>query len=160
MDLGRQEGCHMAYYKAYPDSAVDSAASQLLMGSVPEHWQDIIATKETANLAFDYVLEKFTGGVNQEANLAWHKELTEGMLPNETLEQYATRFQQLLRCLQGNGAIVQEYQVITHLINGLPPEMEPVRMTSHGHMVGKFIDKILPALRHLAHAVGFVGFLI
>ncbi len=48
---------------------MDSAAAQLLMGFVPEHWQDIIATKATANLAFEYVLEKFTGGANQEANL-------------------------------------------------------------------------------------------
>jgi hypothetical protein len=89
----------MAYFKDYPDSTVDSAAFQLLMGSLPEHWQNIISTMDTAHQAYDYIMAKFSGGSNQQVNPNWQRELEEGMRPSETLEQYAMRFQQLFKCL-------------------------------------------------------------
>ncbi len=59
----------MAYFKDYPDSGVDSAAYQLLMGSLPDHWQSVISGMDTACQSFEYICAKFSGGSNQDANL-------------------------------------------------------------------------------------------
>ncbi len=63
--LGRTKGCHLAFYKAYPDAAAVAAAFQLLLSSLPPHWRNIVSTMPTALKSYNYILAKFTGGSNQ-----------------------------------------------------------------------------------------------
>lgn len=62
---------HMALHKYYPNSAVDAAATAIIMGSLPGCWQNVVAKYPTAHQRFQYIVRKFTGGHNQEANLVW-----------------------------------------------------------------------------------------
>ena len=83
---GRTKCCHMAFFKDYPDSGVDSAAYQLLLGSLPEHLQSAISGIDTARQSFDYICANFSGGSNLEANMTWLRDLKAGMKPTETLD--------------------------------------------------------------------------
>lgn len=62
---------HIAVYRDYRGTAMDVVATTLLMGTLPKHFQRAIARLPTAHQAFNYLMETFTGGKNQEANLVW-----------------------------------------------------------------------------------------
>ena len=148
--------CHMALFKQYPETAVDAAAMEIIMVSLPDHFKNAVSRFATAHDAFHYFLDKFTGGKNPEANLVWQKELEAGMKHDETLEQYVMRVESLYDCMRGNGAIVAPYQVFKLLVNGLPEELDHCKLALHGNMAGKtVITDALPALRHMAFVVDF-----
>jgi hypothetical protein len=69
----------MALFKQRPDTAVDAAAMQMLVVSLPDHVKNAVSRFATAYDAFHYILDKFTGGKNPEANLVWRKELEASM---------------------------------------------------------------------------------
>ena len=70
-----------------------------------------------------------------------------------TLEQYCARMENLYTCLLNNGAQVQEFQVMADLINGLPEEMDPIKLSLHGALGGKRIGKALNSIRGAAYGL-------
>ncbi len=40
-------------------------------------------------------------------------------------------------------------------MNGLPEELDQVKVSLHGNLAGRSLVQILPTLTHVAHAVGF-----
>jgi hypothetical protein len=121
---------------------VDAAATQILMTSVSEHFQNVISTMPSAHSAYKYISSRFVDGHNQNANTVWLKQLEMGMQPTESLEQYCMRMQSLYQCLRGNQASVEEFHVMKHLVKGLPAEMEPVKIALHGNLVSGQISSI------------------
>lgn len=89
--------CHMVLHKDYPSSAVDAAATAMIMGSLRVCWQNVVAQFPTAHQSYMYVKRKFTGGHKQEANLVWMRELDQGMQHEETLEKYVMRCEKIYR---------------------------------------------------------------
>jgi hypothetical protein len=71
LSQARVKRCIMAYYKDYPDSAVDAAATQLLMSSISPTFQRSVASLPTAYRGYTLIKEKYCGGTNQEANFSW-----------------------------------------------------------------------------------------
>jgi hypothetical protein len=151
----RANRCYMAVKKDYPDTAVDAAATQLLLGSLPPNFQAAVSCLPTAHQGYKYIVDKYTGGANQAANKMWEKELDEGIRPEETLEDYVMRFRGIQKCLNGNGANTQDYQVMAKLVDGLPEEMEHATVPLHCNMAGRDWEQVLPILTHLAYAIKF-----
>ena len=56
---------------------------------------------ESAKVAFEFVVAKFTGGHNKYANARWIQELKEGMRDDETFEDWVIRAQCLFENLIG-----------------------------------------------------------
>jgi hypothetical protein len=81
LSQARIKRCQMALYKDYPDSAVDAAATQLLMSSISPTFQRSVSSLPTAYRGYMHIKEKYCGGTNQEANFTWQQELREGIRP-------------------------------------------------------------------------------
>ncbi len=70
-DTAAMKRCLMALQYEYPDTAVDAAATQLLMSSISDYYQNIISTLPTAHRSYQYVTRRFMGGHNHNANTVW-----------------------------------------------------------------------------------------
>ena len=70
-DTAAIKRCQMAIQREYPDTAVDAAATQILMSSVSEHFQNVIASMPSAHSAYQYICKLFVEGHNQNANTVW-----------------------------------------------------------------------------------------
>ena len=145
--------CQMALQQEYPDTAVDAVATQILMSSVSENFQNIIASMPSAYSAYNYIRKLFVEGHNQNANTVWFSQLEIGMQPTDSLEQYCMRMQRLYQCLRGNNATIEEFHVMKHLVKGLPAEMDPVKISLHGNLAGKPLSEALTVSRAAAYGI-------
>jgi hypothetical protein len=91
-----------------------------------------VAGLPTAYRAFLRIKARFVGGSNPESSQAWFSMLTRGMLPGESLEQYCAKVENMYTCLLDNGAQVHEFKIMSDLVNGLPEEMDPIKLALHG----------------------------
>ena len=145
----------MALQQEYADTAVDAVATQILMSSVSENFQNIIASMPSAYSAYNYIRKLFVEGHNQNANTVWFSQLELGMQPTDSLEQYCMRMQRLYQCLRGNNATIEEFHVMKHLVKGLPAEMDPVKISLHGNLAGKPLSEALTVVRAAAYGIDF-----
>ncbi len=74
-DTAAIKRCQMALQQEYPDTAVDAAATQILMSSVSEHFQNIISSMPSPYSAYNYICKLFVEGHNQNANTVWFSQL-------------------------------------------------------------------------------------
>ncbi len=115
-DTAAMKRCLMAMQQDYPDTAVDAAATQLLMSSVSDYFQNIISTLPTAHSSYNYITRRFMRGHNHNANTVWFSQLEAGMQPTEFLEQYRMRLHSIYQCLKDNLATVEEFHVMKQLV--------------------------------------------
>jgi hypothetical protein len=155
LSQARVKRCLMAFYKDYPDSAVDAAATQLLMSSISPSFQRSVSSPPTAHRGYKHIKEKYSGGKNQEANHTWQQELREGIRPKKLLDEYILRCEGLHSCLTGNGVAMMEYQAYKEMIEGLPEEFEPVRYTLMGNLANWEWDQVLPTIKAIAYMIGY-----
>jgi hypothetical protein len=151
----RAKRCYMALVKDYPDTAVDAAATQLLMSTISTTFQQTVSCYPTAHRGYNHILDKFTGGKNQEANYTWQQEMREGIKPQETLDEYVLRMEGLYNCLVGNGMPMMPHQGFKDLILGLPAEMDQAKYPLMGNLAGKDWPRVLPAIKAMAYMMDY-----
>ena len=96
------KGCQEAIANPMPNTVENSAALLLLISSVPSVWGHQLSTFSTAFQAYQWVKNKFTGGMNPEMNVMWLELMNACMTDNETIEEYFYRMLALKSALEKN----------------------------------------------------------
>ena len=148
--------CVEAFQKPLPCTRANAAAIMLLTSSTPVEWGPIITTKPSAYAALVWISDKFQGGKDKTINKQWERQLkTEGMRRDENLEQYVTRKQVNFNNLVSNNHSIEYDDLVTAIVDGLPPEMQEGRNGLYTACYGRKPEEILKVLRIHAHGIKF-----
>jgi hypothetical protein len=148
--------CVEAFQKPLPCTRANAAAIMLLTSSTPVEWGPIITTKPSAYAALVWISDKFQGGKDKTINKQWERQLkTEGMRRDENLEQYVTRKQVNFNNLVSNNHSIEYDDLVTAIVDGLPPEMQEGRTGLYTACYGREPEEILKVLRIHAHGIKF-----
>lgn len=156
INCGIINNCVEAFQKSMPGTRSNLAAIHLLTSSTPSkfHWE--ITSCPSAFDALIWISNKFQGGHNRAINGEWFRRFTqEGMMTEETLEQYVQRKVALFRSLQANQHPMQPDDLPKYVIEGLPVEFNSSRTSLYAPCAGGTPDSILQVLRLQAHGIGF-----
>lgn len=142
--------CVQALQKPMPFTPADVAATIPLTSSTPKEFATSITRSPFACDAFHWVLRKFQGGYDRSINTDWLRRLREeGMTREQNLEQYILRKSTLFNNLLANAHSLHPDDLANSIIDGLPPEFSPGRISLYAPWSGVSTDVILRLSAHI-----------